>query len=271
MQKAFIKLLSILLPGVVTNLAYRQLTNPQIRKLRDNEIDTLNKAEKNVLPFKGFDIQTYKWGSGSESVLLIHGWEGQAGNFSDLIEKLLENNYTVYAFDGPSHGFSSKGKTSLFEFTELVGVCIEKFNVRKLISHSFGGVATTYALKANKDLKMDKYVLITTPDRFSERIDEVAMQVGITDKVQQRLIDRLENETQIPVKTMNVSDFVKEVNVERAIIFHDEDDRVIPIRLSQNVQKNWPNCEMRVVKGTGHFRILRDDAVLNEIVAFLGA
>lgn len=166
MNKAFVKILSTFFPNQVANFAYKQLTNTQVRKLRPTELKVLDKAEKEHFQFKDFDIQTYKWQGGTEKVLLIHGWEGQAGNFADLIEKLIDQNYTVFAFDGPYHGFSSKGRTSLFEFTELAGTFIRKLGVSKLVSHSFGGVATTFALFNNLDLKIDRYVLLTTPDKF---------------------------------------------------------------------------------------------------------
>lgn len=271
MKKTVVKILSTLLPKQVAKFAYNQLTNPQIKKLRPNELLVLDKSHKEILKFQDFKIQLYTWLSGQDTVLLIHGWEGQAGNFADLIQKLLEQNYTVYAFDAPSHGFSSKGKTSLFEFTELVGILIRKFGVSKLVSHSFGGVATTYALLNNLDLKINKYVLLTTPDKFSERIDDVSEQVGITSKVKNILINRLEKETALNVNNLNVSDFVKTINVDRALIIHDKKDTVIPISRSKNVHKNWKVCEFIEVEGTGHFRILRTKFVLEKTLEFLDA
>ena len=269
MNKKLVKLSSVLFPKKVANFAYKMLTNPQVKKLRTNEIVTLDRSIKEVIPFKGFDIQTYKWLGGEDSVLLIHGWEGQAGNFSDIIERLIIENYTIYAFDGPSHGYSSKGKTSLFEFTELVGELIKKYEVKKLISHSFGGVATTYALSINPDIIIDKYVLLTIPDKFSERIDDVANQVGISDKVKKKLINRLEIETEMNIEILNVSEFVREVNVKRALIIHDKNDKVIPIGRSRNVYDNWNECEFLEVTDTGHFRILRTKVVIDNIVQFL--
>lgn len=269
MRKQITKIASILIPSTVVSFAYNQLTNPQVRKLRQNELNTLDKSEKEVLKFKDFDIQLYTWRGGKKEVLLIHGWEGQAGNFSDLIELLLENEYTIYSFDGPSHGFSSKGSTSLFEFTELVGVLIKKHNIKTLISHSFGGVATTYALFNNPDLFIEKYILITTPDKFIERIDDVSEMVGITQKVKTRLIERLQNETGIDVRTLNVSDFVKTINVKKSLIIHDKNDKVIPIERSKNVHQNWTVSEFEIVEGTGHFRILRTKAVLDKVVDYL--
>lgn len=269
MRKSIIKFISILFPKLVVSFAYRQLTSPQFIKLRQNEIDVLDIAEKELLKFHDFDIQLYTWKGGKDKVLLIHGWEGQAGNFADLIPKLLQQNYTVHAFDGPSHGFSSKGSTSLFEFVDLVELLIQKYEVRKLVSHSFGGVATTYALHNNQNLCIDRYVLLTTPNKFLERIDDVANKVGITDKVKEMLIQRLEAEIKLDTKKLNVSEFVKNVNVSKSLIIHDTNDTVLPISLSKNVHKNWRNSEFFEVQGTGHIRILRTDFVLEKTVDFL--
>ncbi len=269
MNKLITKLTSVILPNLVVNIAYKILTSPQIKRLRDYELKILDIANKDVFEFKNYKIQIYKWQGGQNKVLLIHGWEGQAGNFADIIECLMKKNYTVYAFDGPSHGFSTKGETSLFEFSELVAVMIKKFEVSKLVSHSFGGVATTYSLNKNLDIEIQKYVLLTTPDKFSERIDNVAEQVGISKRVKNKLIAKLEKEAGVNVKTINVSDFVKKVNVKQALIVHDKNDKVVPIRQSRNVKENWNNCILEEVENTGHFRILRDKDVIDRVIEFL--
>jgi hypothetical protein len=260
---------SYLFPELVASFAYGQLTKPQVRKLRESEQATLNKAEKETFRFKEFDIQLYTWPGGDKEILLIHGWEGQAGNYSDLVEALLTRGYTVYAFDGPSHGYSSQGETSLFEFTELVGLLIRKFAVSQLVSHSFGSVATTYALFSNPDLIVDKYVLFTTPDKFLERVEEVSRRVGISENAKARLLQRLEKEIDLDLTTLNVSEFVKSVNVSQALILHDKDDRVIPIAQSRNVHKSWGVSQFKEVERTGHFRILRTQEVIDTAVEFL--
>ncbi|TAE76002.1 MAG: alpha/beta hydrolase [Bacteroidetes bacterium] len=269
MKKLVIKIISSIFPNQVASFAYKQLTNPQITKLRSNELVVLDKSEKEILKFQDFDIQLYTWKGGSDKVLLIHGWEGQAGNFADIIEKLIEQNYTVYAFDAPSHGFSSKGKTSLFEFTELVAILIRKYGVTKLISHSFGGVATTYALFNNQDIKINKYLLLTVPDKFIERINDVVEQVGVTEKVKNKLISRLEKETKLNINDLNVSDFVKVIDVKQSLIIHDAKDTVIPIKRAKNVFNQWKNSQFLEIEGTGHFRILRTESVIEKTLEFL--
>lgn len=271
MNQSLVKNLSRWFPRLVVSYAYKQLTNPQIRKLRAHEEEVLKKSKTENFKFGTFDIKLYKWGTGDKKVMLIHGWEGQAGNFADIVKRLLQENYTIYSFDGPSHGYSSRGKTSLFEFTELVAVLIRKFQVKTLISHSFGGVATTYALFKNRDLSIDRYILLTTPDRFIERIEDISQIVGITAKVKDLLIERLQMQTGESVYQLNVSDFVSQINVKKALIIHDKRDKVIPIERSRNVYSNWEACRFMEVHGTGHFRILRDSQVLNEVISFLKA
>ncbi|MEM1000177.1 MAG: alpha/beta hydrolase [Bacteroidota bacterium] len=271
MNRSLIAGLSRIAPNLVVSLAYRQVTDPQIRKLRPHEDLTLDKARKSWLDFQGFRIRLYEWGEGDKEVLLVHGWEGQAGNFADLVECLLAAGYKIYAFDGPSHGYSSRGKTSQFAFTDLVAELIRKYRAPNIVSHSFGGVATTYALYRNPDLGVHKYALLTTPDRFQERIDDVAAAVGISEKVKNRLIQRLEKETGEEIERMNVSDFVRSIKVNQALIIHDENDKVIPIERSRNVHRNWEVCRFVPVTGTGHFRILRSEIVLDEVLKFLEA
>lgn len=272
MKKSLVRIASTLFPNMMVNKAYEQFANPQVRKLREHELEVLDTAQKSIFPFQGFDIQLYEWRQEKpkDLVLLIHGWEGQAGNFSDLIERFVAANYDVVAFDAPSHGFSSKGETSLFAFSELVAVLIRKFGAKKLVSHSFGGVATTYSLSANLDIEIDKYALLTTPDKFSERIEFIQESVGITEKVKNRLVKRIEDETQKDVNLLNVSEFVKVINVKSAMIIHDKNDGVLPIERSRNVHNNWGSVSQFVeVEGTGHFRILRTDYVLDKVLDYL--
>ena len=267
-KRTAVWVLSNLFPETFTNIAFDKLTNPQLIKLRDSEKMVLDLAQQSDIAFNDFRIRTYHWPGEGEAVLLIHGWEGQAGNFSDLIQKLIAKGFNIHAFDAPAHGYSSQGQTNPIEFSELVGKLVEELQVQTCISHSFGGVAISYALCQNPSLALNKAVLVTTPDRFSDRISDVAQRVGVCKRVQQRLVERMKAEN-IDVSAFNVSDFVKKINVASALILHDKDDRVIPIHQSKNVHSNWPQAQFLEVEGTGHFRILRTPEVLDRIVAFI--
>jgi pimeloyl-ACP methyl ester carboxylesterase len=271
MKKKITYLVSGIVPKIFVNFAFKKLTTPQVFKLRSHEMEVLHKAEKSIFQFNSFEIQLYEWKAGPEKVFLIHGWEGQAANFADLVEKFLERNITVIAFDGPAHGFSSKAVsgTSLFEFAILVGVLIEKFAVKNLVSHSFGGVATTYALSKNTNLVIDKYVLFASPNRFVDRIEVVAKNHGLHNRVTEKLYQKLEKKLNLDPSHLNVEDFVQGVQVKEALILHDTYDKVLSVEESRAVAKKWSSAKLIEVTKTGHFRILRTPEVLDMAVNFM--
>ena len=271
MKKKIIRITSSIFPTAFANFAYKKLTRPQSNRLKQNDIVNMDSSIKSRITFKSAEIQIYEWNSGDKPlVLLVHGWEGQAGNFSGIIARLVAANYSVITFDGPSHGLSSKNKgTSLFEFAELVGVIIEKYNVTQIVSHSFGGIATIYSLSQNPSLIIENYVLLTTPNKFLDRIDTVAKEIGISNRVKKKLINRLESELKIDLSKISVAALSKNVNVKNALILHDEFDKVIRLQESQAVNEAWSASALEVIQGTGHFKILKSEFVHNRIISFL--
>lgn len=238
MKKRIIKVFSWVFPKQAAQIAYQKMVIPQVRVSRASEKQMLDVAEKTIYKFNEFDIQIYCWKGGKKTILLIHGWEGQAGNFSTLIPILQKEGYTVFAFDAPSHGSSTIGKTNLFEYAKLIVQLIKKFKVKQLVSHSFGGVAATYALFKHPEIEIDTYVLFTTPDKFSERVTEVLKQKGMHQSVEKYLNERFKTESGDDPNKLNVSEFVRHLTIGKVLILHDKHDRVIPIARSRNVEKN---------------------------------
>ncbi|ANQ51507.2 alpha/beta hydrolase [Flammeovirga sp. MY04] len=268
-MKPLIKFLSYTAPNVVVKLAYDKIMNPQVLKLRPHELEIIDQAEKGTIDYKGMEVKTYKWGNGEDKLLMVHGWEGQAGNFSDLIKRMEKENFTLYSFDAISHGFSPKGQTTMFEFADLVQIMLDKFRINKIISHSFGSVGTTYCLSQHQ-FEIDKYVMMTTPDRFMERVDDISEMVGMNDKVKYRLVDRLEQQFKVKADEQNVSDYVPKMNVKKGMIFQDVNDKIVRLAQSESVAKAWGDkCELVKIEGTGHFRILRTESVLDQVINFL--
>jgi pimeloyl-ACP methyl ester carboxylesterase len=63
---------------------------------------------------------------------------------------------------------------------------------------------------------------------------------------------------------------VKTIKVEQGLILQDKNDRIVPLSQSKAVHRNWKASVLEVVEGTGHFRILRDQKIVERIVEFLG-
>lgn len=258
-----------LFPAVFVHKAYQYLTTPMVFKIRPHETAVLKRAQKHRMQFNAFDIQLYSWGDGESTVLLVHGWEGHAGNFSDLILYLIEKNFRVIAFDGPSHGASSKGTTSSFEFTAMVSELIKKYQPQHLVSHSFGSVAALISLGSNPELKIEKYVGITVPNKLRERLEEIAQSLGLPYVVVSRLIKKIESNHAITVDEVNVQEYAPRSSVKEALLLHDKNDRVLPVERTKEVANHWPVAKFEEVTQTGHYRILRTAEVLERITTFL--
>lgn len=269
LKQKFIWFFASLYPAYFVKKAFGYLVTPMQFKIRPQEKAILDKAQKNRMSFNDFDIQLYQWGNGEKKILLVHGWEGHAGNFAAIISRLIKENYTVLSFDGPSHGASSHGKTSSFEFTDLVATLIRIHQPTQLISHSFGSVASIIALGTNPDLKIERYIGITVPNKFRERLEEIARYLGLPYKVVSRLIEQLEKTYDIKVDEINVEDYAPKSSVEKALLLHDTNDRVLPVEKSREVASKWPVAKIVEVNGTGHYKILGDNKVLDKVIEFL--
>lgn len=67
------------------------MSSPRTRKLKDSEERVLSKSIMEKIEYKNFRIQKYQWGKQNhKTALLIHGWEGQAGNFAAIVDVLVQ-------------------------------------------------------------------------------------------------------------------------------------------------------------------------------------
>jgi len=130
-------------------------------------------------------------------------------------------------------------------------------------------VATVVARSQLPDLHIQRYAMITTPDRFEERIASVTESLGVSQRVADLLIQRIEQDTGVSVQSMNVSDLVPHISVEKGLILHDRADRVIDIAQARSVAASQPRFQLEEVNDTGHYRILRTDETLERMVSFL--
>lgn len=267
------KFLSFVAPNFLAKKVIHKFRHPSIKKLREHELDLLKSAEQAKLPFRDHQICTYRWKASeqkenNETVFLVHGWEGQSGNFADFIPMLLDAGFDVFAFDAPGHGFTESEDTSIIEFLDVLSVLLETEQATYLVSHSFGGVACTYAL-SRIDLKVKKYLLFATPNSFEERIRDIAEHVGVSERVVNLVKEKLQKESETRLEDLSVAHFIRNVHVDEALILHDKNDQVIGIEQAETIHRAWPASKMITIAGTGHFRILRDKNTLEIGLQFL--
>lgn len=266
--KTLFKIGDSVFPSLTAKKVYKAMSNPRIHKLRTFEEDILAQSVQQQITFRKFDIQTYTWGNPNDkTILFVHGWEGQAGNFGGLVNLLLEKKYYVVAYDAPSHGRSSKKDTSMFEFMDLADVLFKKYRPQAVISHSFGSVTTLMTLSKNSDILVDQWVLVTTPHDFKNVVNDVKNMLGLTHRTMDKVIHKIETDTNSSLDTLNMSHYGDKIpHVNKVTIVHSKSDKVIPIQSARIAHQSIPQSELIELDDLGHYRILWSDE-LKEIIS----
>lgn len=257
----YFKILDRFSPSLAARKMYTVMTNPRVRKLRNFEEQVLNQAEQKRIPFNGFDIQTYRWGdSGGKTALMVHGWEGQAGNFGSLIPELVNRGYQVVAYDAPAHGRSSKDKTNMFDIPDLTANFLVEYQPELIISHSFGSVITAMSLKKHPEVLVKNWIMITTPYIYINYIKGVTQYFGLSKKTFKKLIERVEVSLGEPIENLNMASYCSALdNIERATIIHSIKDKVIPIDSARQTNAGFAKSQLIELDNLGHYGILWSD------------
>ena len=110
------RLLSYIGPEMAVELAWKKFSTPAQRpRLVSGRSFNPDRIKK--LNLVGEEINIYEFGTPENpTILLVHGWEGRALDFSEFIDPLVEAGYHVVAFDGPAHGESSGKQTHAPQF-----------------------------------------------------------------------------------------------------------------------------------------------------------
>lgn len=265
-MKSIFLIYSRLFPKRMAQRIFNFLSNPQIHKPRDFEDIILEQSNSDRFEFKQYEIQRYQWGDSKHPVaLLVHGWEGQAGNFGKIVPVLLEKGFHVVGFDGPAHGRSSRQPTNMFDHAELVIKMIGEYTPDLVITHSFGTVTTSFGLLHNPDFELKQWISITTPFNYLEFLHRMQDRFGIGERAFDHLVDLIESSTGHKVTEMNMQTMGSKAKVNSFTLYHSIDDKVIPVEDSERTSKYMPNAKLVKMNGLGHYRILWSDELIEQL------
>lgn len=225
-------------------------------------------AEKFVLIIKGTRIQCYQWGKSTKTILVVHGWAGRATQFRRFVKPLLEQGYQVIGFDGPAHGKSSGKSTHLNEFLEVIRDMESRYKIDAVIAHSFGGVASLYAVAEGVPVKT--LINIASPTIADEIINTYLKALGGSAKTGQAFKEFVIRKYGKPFEEYSSLVFIKRVPSDfNLLLVHDEEDNEVSMAHPNELLKIFPQARLYKTSGLGHTRILRDDSVIQEVVTFI--
>jgi len=266
-MSTLLKFMSMIAPGYAARKIHKFISNPRVRKLRKFEERVLAESKRARVPFRNFEIQSYSWGeAGKPIALFVHGWEGQAGNFANLVSLLNEKGYHVVAYDGPSHGKSTQQETNMFEYADFITDKIAAHKPDIIVSHSFGTITTLLGLVRNPKFSLKQWFIVTTPFSFHDYVNELMDELGVTNRTFIKLTHLLEKDTEYSLEELNVATSAKELTgLGQCTIVHSPQDKVLPVENSRKVHQHLTGSKLVEPKNLGHYKILWSN-VLKDIL-----
>lgn len=214
----------------------------------------------------GRRVAAWSWGDGPV-VLLAHGWEGHAGQFSPFVAPLLAQGLRAVAIDMPAHGRSTGSATNMVEFARAIrAVAAAVGGAHAVVGHSLGGAAAALALADG--LPARRAVLISPaahPDYFVRAFGAI---VGLPTRLRERLLLRMRERFGDLWRQAQVPQRVRALDVP-ALLVHDPADPDVPFDHAVEIAAAWPGAVLEPVEGVGHRRVLKDARVVERVADFV--
>ena len=276
-MKRFFSVAGNIAPNTTIRILVKLLYTPRKRELKPAHIECMNKAEISKFevdefrnPKKKIRLACYTWGKGDNTILLVHGWDARAMDFYKMIPVLVEQGYKVVAFDGPGHGNSEGSSSNLVDFKELMYKMIKKkIGVPyAIIGHSMGGGAATYLLM-DYDIQVKRLVTIAIPTVSKRFFDNMFAYMKIPARTQRVFYKSMAEEFGEPIEKYNLIKRKEPIKADKILMVYDEGDEIVPINDLKDFLATRPEIKATNIKGVGHYTIIKNKHVIDEIVQFL--
>lgn len=221
------------------------------------------------LPFRSGVLALWQSGPAhAPLVLLVHGWQGHAGQFRHIEQALLARGLRVARFDQPAHGRSEGRRATIIDFRDAVlAVGRHLGPIHAVIGHSLGATACVLAMA--QGLKVRRVVLLSAGREPAGFVLRAAQLLGLSAARSEGMLDLVRQEIG-PFAALDIALRARE-RTEPVLVVHASDDRVIPLADGMAIAEAWPGAQFQAPAGLGHQRILRDPGVIQAAVDFAAA
>jgi pimeloyl-ACP methyl ester carboxylesterase len=255
-----------------------QRLNEQQQKLKDQAILT-------TTDIHGLNVQIYDWNpSSSKKALVIHGFGGRCLDYTEIVGRLVNQNFRVIGFDAPAHGFSEGKESDIGEFW----LCLQKIcslygsNFHMAIAHSFGSAALTYQMRL-KTIQTENIVLLAPNAQFDSVLESFFKQLQnqlnaqrdvfqpICDITAERFASRIDRASLWKANSTvgNIKTLVAESRLKKCLIIHGKNDNMFSVTNSQEIlQAVLPINSALKILDCGHVEIFYDAKTLKIIENF---
>ena len=271
-QRLRLAVASALAPSVAVDIASRIFATPPRFAHPQAELDALAKGHRFAISSGTGRIAAWRYGDASRpAIVLSHGWGGRGAQLRAFVPALVDAGYQVVLFDHIGHGTSDGGESSIVHFMRGLGAVVDDVEangapVAGMVGHSLGAAAVTAWLnETGRDMRAALVAPPTSVERYSGFF---ARKLGIPERVRRAMQERIEKRLGYRWESFELPHSVARVKAQ-ALIVHDADDRDVAIASGLSLARAWRGARFVETKGLGHRRILRDPAVVADVVDFM--
>lgn len=264
------KTLSVISPKLAAKSAFEIFKTVRKKEIRDREKPFYLEAKQENLEIDGDTIHTYSFGNQDHDiVLLLHGWDSNAGCMYRFVKPLLAKNKYVVSFNLPGHAFYNSSKTNLFEaketFKKFMSTLPDNRNI-SIISHSFGSAVAGYGL-SELDVRINQLMFLTSPNKMEDIFDDYKKIIGLNKKSYLILKEKAQHILGERVEDLTIGDKLLKADFSHLHLFHDEFDKVLPYSNSLKIKSQVENSTLHTYAKIGHYRMLWNDELVKQVVA----
>lgn len=253
-------------PSVVAPLLEPLFLLPPSHPRPTTERELLQTAHRFRIRHEGRWLAAWSWGDGP-TVVGIHGWGGRGGQFAGYAASLVAAGFSVVLFDAPGHGESEGRLSSLPEFARALETVVASVNgAHAVLAHSMGAAASVMA--ASRGAAIERLVLFGAPTSFQRYARQFQRTLGMSERLYAALQGRLESRFGVRWNDMELETIASSLTTP-AMFVHDEGDKEAKLENVERVVSQWKGAELFRTTGLGHYRILRDDRVRANVLAYL--
>ena len=232
-------------------------------------------AEPFTVTAQGAQVRGHVFGEGP-TVYLVHGWGGRGSQLAALVEPLVATGHRVVLFDAPAHGDSDPGpagphRTHGVELGRALDAVFARFGpAEAVVAHSLGAIATYLALRFGW-LGTARLVLLAPMVEAQSLFDQFQAALGFGDRTRRAFDAEVDAFVGLPVADFDALHQASHVEPVPTLVVHDRGDRQTSYAGAQRLVEALPEARMVTTEGLGHRRILRDPAVIAQVVEFVGS
>lgn len=267
--KTYFTVTSTLFPKFAERQAFELFQKTAKRTYKPHETEFYSTAKKFTVPSDNGPVHCYEIGNpNGELVLLVHGWNSNAGSLSGIGQELASKGYRVVSFDLPAHGKSPEKRTNLLYCRMAMDAVLKHLNVKNplnVVAHSFGSLVSSYSLNTT-DIPVKNMVLLTTPNKVTTIFRDFAKTIGLSNKTYELMVAHAEQLLEESLEDLTVLSKLKKVNPEQLVLIHDHFDKMLPHANSEFLAQNLPNTTLYSFEKIGHYRMLWNETVIDRVM-----